>query len=80
MNFMQWGHYRNRGEAHFHLKHFDKALEDIKKAVEMKPGDVNSVKWFNTDLAANCLDENFKKGMQQLEEAINGRKPNTASP
>lgn len=70
VSLMQSYHYRTRGLAHFHLKHYEQAQADIAKAVDLSPNDRRNVAWFDGELAANCLDDKFKNGMRQLAEQM----------
>ena len=48
---------RRRAVAHFQLQHYDKALESIAKAVELKPGDFSNLTWLGPAAVAKCPDE-----------------------
>jgi serine/threonine protein kinase/tetratricopeptide (TPR) repeat protein len=63
---LAWWQYKLRGAAHFQLKHYDKALADIAKAVELDPGD--ALWWIPFASVASCPDEGFRKGMLALAD------------
>jgi tetratricopeptide (TPR) repeat protein len=58
--------YKHRALAHFHLGHYEKALADIARAVEIKPDDFSILTWIAPDLVASCPDEKFRAGMLAL--------------
>jgi tetratricopeptide (TPR) repeat protein len=59
---------KRRGLAHFLLGHYEQALADIAKAVELNPEDTSSLLWIPIPLVAACPDENFRKGMLALAD------------
>jgi tetratricopeptide (TPR) repeat protein len=63
-----WHINKHRGAAHFHLGHYEQALADIAKAVELKPDDVSNLYWIPPAAVAACPDENFRKGMLALAD------------
>jgi tetratricopeptide (TPR) repeat protein len=52
--------------AHFHLGHYEQALADIARAIEIRPDDFGNVTWALPDLVASCPDEKFRAGMLAL--------------
>jgi tetratricopeptide (TPR) repeat protein len=63
-----WHVNKRRGVAHFRLGHYDQALADIAKAVELKPDDVSNLYWIPPAAVAACPDKNFRKGMLALAD------------
>jgi hypothetical protein len=63
--------YLERAEAHFHLGHYEQALADLARAVELKP-DVPShlTTEISPDLVASCPDEKFRAGMLALADKV----------
>jgi tetratricopeptide (TPR) repeat protein len=60
-----WYRYNQRALAHFHLGHYEQALADVARAVEIKPGNLT---WISPDLVASCPDEKFRTGMLALAD------------
>jgi tetratricopeptide (TPR) repeat protein len=63
-----WWHYKRKAEAHFQLKHYDKALESIAKAVELNPGDGSNLWWIPPAEVAKCPDERLRQGFLALAD------------
>jgi tetratricopeptide (TPR) repeat protein len=63
---MSWHIYKRRGLAHFYLKHYEQALADIAKAVELRPIDVSNLTWIPLGEVASCPDEKFRTGFRAL--------------
>jgi tetratricopeptide (TPR) repeat protein len=63
-----WIGYRRRAVAHFHLGHYQEALADVARAVEMKPDDFSNLSQISLDLVASCPDEKFCAGMLALAD------------
>jgi serine/threonine protein kinase/tetratricopeptide (TPR) repeat protein len=63
-----WFHYKRRGWAHFYLGHFEQALADIGKAVELVPQDASNLVWIGEEQIAKCSDESFRKGILALAD------------
>jgi tetratricopeptide (TPR) repeat protein len=69
---------KRRAVAHFHLGHYEPALADIARAVEVNLDDVSSLHWIPADLVATCPDEGFRKGILALADktiVLLSRKP-----
>jgi tetratricopeptide (TPR) repeat protein len=58
--------YRQRALVHFHLGHYEQALADLDRAIEIKPDDFSHVTWISPHLVASCPDEKFRAGMLAL--------------
>ena len=59
---------KRRGWAHFKLGHYDEALADIAKAVELRPQDTSTLSWIPPSQVAACPDEGFRKGLLELAD------------
>jgi tetratricopeptide (TPR) repeat protein len=55
-----------RALAHFHLGHYEQALAQVARAVEIRPDDICYLIWISPDLMAYCPDEKFRAGMLAL--------------
>jgi tetratricopeptide (TPR) repeat protein len=64
----EWYFYKRRGLAHFYLKHYEQALADIAKAVELNPEDSSNLTWIPLEDVASCPDEQFRTGMVALAD------------
>jgi tetratricopeptide (TPR) repeat protein len=64
-------HYKRRGLAHFYLQHYEQALADIAKAVELRPDDLSSLWWIPLEDVASCPDERFRTGWRALFDKTN---------
>jgi serine/threonine protein kinase/Tfp pilus assembly protein PilF len=62
----QWYIYKWRGLAHFRLQHYEQALADIAKAVELLPDDVSNLTWIPLGEVASFPDEKFQTGFRAL--------------
>jgi serine/threonine protein kinase/Tfp pilus assembly protein PilF len=61
--------YKRRGFAHFHLQHYEQALADIAKAVELPPyGMVNLIWGITFEDLFSCPDEKFRTGILALAD------------
>jgi serine/threonine protein kinase/predicted negative regulator of RcsB-dependent stress response len=65
---LNWHMYKRRGWLHFRVGHYDLALADIGKAVELKPDDVSNLFWISAEEVAACSDANFRKGFIALTD------------
>ena len=65
---MSWHYYKRRAAVHFQLKHYDKALESIAKAVELEPGDFSNLTWLGPAAVAKCPDERLRSGLLELAD------------
>ena len=65
---ISWHHYKRRALAHFRLKHYDKVLESIAKAVELNPGDGSNLWWIPPVQVAKCPDERLRQGLLELAD------------
>ena len=65
---ISWHFYKRAGEAHFQLQHYDKALEYIAKAVELKPDDISNLTWIPPREVAKCPDERLRTGLLELAD------------
>jgi tetratricopeptide (TPR) repeat protein len=54
--------------ARFRLKHYDKALASIAKALELRPDDFRSFAWIPPEQLAKCPDERLRKGLLELAD------------
>jgi tetratricopeptide (TPR) repeat protein len=63
-----WWVYKPRAVAHFHLGHYEQALADIARAIEIRPNDPSNLFWISPDLVASCPDEKFRAGMLALAD------------
>jgi serine/threonine protein kinase/Tfp pilus assembly protein PilF len=63
-----WHIHKRRGEIHFRMAHYEQALADFSKAVEINPGDTSNLSWISPAQVAACPDENFRKGMLALAD------------
>jgi serine/threonine protein kinase/regulator of sirC expression with transglutaminase-like and TPR domain len=63
-----WHINKRRGAAHFRLGHYEQALADIAKAVELKPNDISNLYWIPPAAVGACPDENFRKGVLALAD------------
>lgn len=60
--------YKWRGLVHFHLKNYDLALDDIRKAVELRPEDRSNLIWIPPSQVAACPDAGFRRGLLELAD------------
>ena len=60
------GHYKQRCKAHFYLKHYEQALADFAKALELRPDDLFTLTWIPPEDVVACPDEKFRTGMRAL--------------
>jgi serine/threonine protein kinase/Tfp pilus assembly protein PilF len=58
--------YKRRGAAHFYLNHYEQALADIARGVELRPDDLSNLWWIPFEDVAACPDEKFRTGMIAL--------------
>ncbi len=76
-----WYVYKRRGLMHFYLGHYEKALADIAKGIDLRPADVSNLLWIPVAKVAACPDEGFRKGILALAdrtvEVLSG-KPDTS--
>ena len=63
-----WHYYKRRAVAHFQLQHYDKALESIAKAVELKPDDTSNLSWIPPAQVAKCSDTRLREGLLELAD------------
>jgi tetratricopeptide (TPR) repeat protein len=63
-----WFLYKGRGEHHFHLQHYEQALADFAKALEITPDDLNTLTVIPLEDVVACPDEKFRTGMRALAE------------
>jgi serine/threonine protein kinase/Flp pilus assembly protein TadD len=79
-----WYLYKRRALAHFHLGHYEQALADIAKAVELQPDDTSNLVWNPEDLVASCPNEGFRKGILALADKtiglLSGKPPSEHGP
>jgi tetratricopeptide (TPR) repeat protein len=68
-SFTPWS-YQQRALVHFHLGHYEQALADIARAIEIKPDDFSNVTWISPDLVASCPDEKFRAGVLALADKV----------
>jgi tetratricopeptide (TPR) repeat protein len=66
LNPFSWWIYKRRGLVHFRLQHYQQALADIAKAVELKPDDVSNLTWIPLEDVDSCPDEKFRTGFRAL--------------
>jgi tetratricopeptide (TPR) repeat protein len=60
--------YKRRALAYFHLGHYEQALADLVRAVELKSDDFSILIWISPDLVASCPDEKFRAGVLALAD------------
>jgi tetratricopeptide (TPR) repeat protein len=65
-----WTHYNRRAVAHFHLGHYEQALADLARDIEIDPPDSYNVLWISADLVASCPDEKFRAGVLALADKV----------
>jgi serine/threonine protein kinase/regulator of sirC expression with transglutaminase-like and TPR domain len=65
---VDWSQYKRRGWAHFYLGHYQQALADVSKAVELVPQDASNLVWIGEAQIAACPDESFRKGILALAD------------
>jgi tetratricopeptide (TPR) repeat protein len=68
--------YRHRGWVHFHLAHYEQALADLARAVEL--GSIDALTWVPPDQVASCPDETFRSGMLALADKAIERNKDSA--
>jgi serine/threonine protein kinase/tetratricopeptide (TPR) repeat protein len=61
-----WWWFTSRAEAHFHLGHYEQALADVSRAVEINPNNFINLIWIPPELVASCPDERFRAGILAL--------------
>jgi tetratricopeptide (TPR) repeat protein len=58
--------YARRALAHLHLGHYEDALADVTRAVELSPDDLSNITCISPNLLASCPDGKFRAGMLEL--------------
>jgi tetratricopeptide (TPR) repeat protein len=64
--------YRDRGLAHAQLREFDESLADLKKAIEIEPGNHEN---YSTEAQVYLLQEEYEKALEPLTLAIEKYQP-----
>lgn len=62
--------FKRMGWINFHFGHYQQALADVAKAVELRPDDVSNLLWISPDLVASCPDEKFRTGILALADKV----------
>jgi tetratricopeptide (TPR) repeat protein len=63
-----WFLYRDRGRHQFYLKHYEQALADFAKALELRPDDLFTLTWIPPEDVVACPDEKFRTGILALTD------------
>ena len=64
--------YRDRGLAHARIANYEKSIEDLKKAVEVDPGDYEN---FSTLATVYMFREDYEPAIEAVSKAIEAYKP-----
>jgi tetratricopeptide (TPR) repeat protein len=65
---------KRRGKAYFYVGKFDKALADLRRAVEL--GDIGTLTWIPPARICECNDEAFRRGFLELvDQAVEKNSP-----
>ena len=62
--------FKRRATCRFHLEDFDGALEDLTRAVEIKPQDISSFHWIRPLEIAACPDAAFRQSVLDLADDV----------